>query len=116
MSEKPMSDCGTKNTDRELWREIEGDYYSPSIHVTEGGGVGVSVGGFVVVLPIRGWHELLREVERLRPAESALRRIQTMPCIAALLGEGEERECGCARCEADAFFAAAEGGKREPRI
>lgn len=47
-----------KNTDRELWREREGDYYAASIHVTEGGGIGIDVGGTVVVRPIREWHEL----------------------------------------------------------
>lgn len=46
------------NTDRELWREVEGDYYAPSIHVTEGGGVGINVGGTVYVKPLREWHKL----------------------------------------------------------
>jgi hypothetical protein len=47
-----------RNTDRELWRENPGDYYSPSIHVTEGGGIGFDVGGNVVVKPLREWHRL----------------------------------------------------------
>lgn len=46
------------NTDRELWREKEGDYYSPSIHVTKEGGIGIDVGGFVITMPLRGWHRL----------------------------------------------------------
>lgn len=29
------------NTDRELWRERD-DYYADSIHVTEGGGIGIN--------------------------------------------------------------------------
>lgn len=53
MSDK-MKACA--NTDRELWRETEGDYYSPSIHVTEGGGIGIDVGGTVIVKPLREWH------------------------------------------------------------
>lgn len=47
-----------KNTDVEIWREREGDFYSPSIHVTEGGGIGLDVGGHVIVKPIRDWHNL----------------------------------------------------------
>ena len=47
-----------KNTDRELWRETEGDFYAPSIHVTESGSIGMNVGGSVVVMPIYEWHAL----------------------------------------------------------
>ncbi len=46
------------NTDRELWREREGDYYADSIHVTEGGGIGINCGGFVIVKSLRAWHKL----------------------------------------------------------
>lgn len=52
------SDGPVVNTDRELWREREGDYYSPSLHVTQGGGIGIDVGGYVFVKPIREWHAL----------------------------------------------------------
>ena len=48
------------NTDRELWREREGDYYADSLHVTEGGGIGMNCGGSVIVMPIRKWHEAAR--------------------------------------------------------
>jgi len=53
-----------KNTDREIWRRKSPDsldpdgYYQPSIHVTEGGGIGMNVGGTVVVMPIEQWHQL----------------------------------------------------------
>lgn len=47
-----------KNTDREIWREIESDYYSASIHVTEQGHIGINVGGCVAVMPINEWHKL----------------------------------------------------------
>lgn len=47
-----------KNTDRELWREREGDYYAPSLFLTEGGGIGMDVGGHVIVMPVRKWHKL----------------------------------------------------------
>jgi hypothetical protein len=47
-----------KNTDRELWRKVKDDYYSPSIHVTEGGRIGINVGGMVYVMPVEAWHKL----------------------------------------------------------
>lgn len=46
------------NTDREIWREREGDYYADSIHVTEQGGIGINCGGHVIVKPVREWHRL----------------------------------------------------------
>lgn len=50
-----------KNTDRELWRSPDdgrGSYYADSIHVTEGGGIGIDVGGHVIVKPLRDWHAM----------------------------------------------------------
>jgi hypothetical protein len=47
-----------KNTDRQLWREVKDDYYAPSIFVTEAGGIGIDVGGYVIVKPLREWHKL----------------------------------------------------------
>jgi len=44
-----------KNTDIEIWREIPDDYYSPSIHVTENGDIGINVGELVLVAPVRRW-------------------------------------------------------------
>ena len=45
------SDIAYENTDVELWREQpEGtpdSYYSPSIHRTDSGGIGINVGGLV---------------------------------------------------------------------
>lgn len=46
-----------KNTDKEIWRRISGDYYSPSIHVTEVNGIGINCGGSVIVAPVEKWHE-----------------------------------------------------------
>ena len=46
------------SNDRELWREREGDYYANSIHVTDAGGIGINVGGYVIVKPLAGWHKL----------------------------------------------------------
>lgn len=48
-----------KNTDRELWRESDDrSQTTPSIHVTQDGGIGINVGGTVIVMPLRKWHEL----------------------------------------------------------
>lgn len=51
-----MNDQACQNTDREIWRKRPGDFYSPSIHVTSGGGVGISCGGTVLVAPVEQWH------------------------------------------------------------
>lgn len=52
-----MTDTKT-STDRELWREREGDYYADSIHVTKSGGIGINCGGTVHVRTLREWHSL----------------------------------------------------------
>lgn len=49
-----------QNTDRELWREREGDYYADSLLVTKEGAIGMNCGGSVFVKPIREWHRLAR--------------------------------------------------------
>ena len=51
-----MKQC--KNTDKHIWRLDENDPYSPSIHVTENGHIGINVGGTVIVKPIKDWHIL----------------------------------------------------------
>lgn len=58
-----------ENTDRELWREREGDYYADSIHVTKEGAIGINVGGHVFVKTVRAWHELAKELEDVRDLE-----------------------------------------------
>lgn len=52
-----MSDQAYQNTDRELWRECDGDYYAHSIHVTDHGGIGINCGGHVIVAPLKSWHD-----------------------------------------------------------
>jgi hypothetical protein len=49
------------NTDKEIWREVGGDYYSPSIHVTVNRQIGINVGGYVFVKDVREWHGLARK-------------------------------------------------------
>ena len=56
-----------ENTDIELWREIEDDYYAPSIHRTHDGGIGINVGGYVIVKPLREWHKLAIETAPIPP-------------------------------------------------
>lgn len=56
------ADC-CANTDRELWRETAEGYYSPSIHVTETGSIGINVGGTVHVMPLKDWHGLATTVK-----------------------------------------------------
>jgi len=56
--------CALKNTDRELWRKNPGDYYSPSIHVTQKGDIGINVGGYVLVASVERWHKALKQLEK----------------------------------------------------
>ena len=58
------SQKAAQNTDRELWREREGDYYADSIHVTKDGGIGINSGGTVYVKSLRNWHELASAAHR----------------------------------------------------
>ncbi len=46
---------GSQNTDKELWRKEPSNHYSPSIHVTVNGDIGMNVGGHVLVAPIEAW-------------------------------------------------------------
>jgi hypothetical protein len=54
------------NEDIEIWREVPEDYYSPSIHVTNSGKIGLSVGGLVIVKTVRQWHYLAVESSSLK--------------------------------------------------
>jgi hypothetical protein len=46
------------NTDRELWRKVQGDFYAPRIFVTEAGHIGIAVGGIVVIGEVEWWHKI----------------------------------------------------------
>lgn len=50
-----MSNC-RENTDKEIWREKEDDFYSPSIHVTNTGGIKIAVSGKAILMSVRDWH------------------------------------------------------------
>jgi hypothetical protein len=49
-----------KNTDTHLWRKVKDDFYSPSIHFTKSGCIGMDVGGHVIVMSVEKWHALGR--------------------------------------------------------
>ena len=53
-----MSDNLCKNTDIEIWRETEGDYYADYISVTKGGGITICVVGSCVTNTVQDWHRL----------------------------------------------------------
>lgn len=57
-----------ENTDREIWREREGDYYSDAVFITAKNDLGINVGGTVFVHSLRKWQELAVENDRLRAA------------------------------------------------
>lgn len=96
------------NTDREIWRESEN---GPSIHVTEGGGIGINVGGHVIVLPVREWFGVVAKTRTFAlpvpaPAEpaqevesrsslkrKAVMRGEKMPTFAAEPVSGETKGC-----------------------
>lgn len=54
-------DTAVENSDREIWRERDGDFCADAIRVTQGGGIGIDCGGHVIVLPVREWHRLAAE-------------------------------------------------------
>lgn len=87
MTQTPSYGGPYLNTDKELWREREGDYYADSIHVTEGGGIGMNCGGYVIVQPIRKWDEAVRELaaatSRAERYREALNRIYFAAAAAA---------------------------------
>lgn len=47
----------SENTDQELWRKDPDDYYSPSIHATKDGKIGINVGGKVIIASVEHWHK-----------------------------------------------------------
>lgn len=82
-----------QNTDREIWREREGDYYADSIHVTASGGIGIDCGGEAIVKPLKDWFALAH----------------------AQASSGEGRECGkptsCARHRACMYMKCHHGAR-----
>lgn len=86
-----------ENTDRELWREREGDFYADSIHVTAQGGIGIDCGGYVIVKPVRAWHALAK-------ADSA-RVVARHDCRTAVPGHGKCDMCAHGHYDACRYLA-----------
>ena len=97
-----------KNTDREIWREHPDDYYADSIHVTEGGGIGLDCGGHVIVMPIRKWHALAAETRALPASGQA-----AAPPVEAVGQQGADAiELASATLTADEVRSAIAGSVR----
>lgn len=88
-----------ENTDRELWRAPDvtgnGSFYSDRVHVTAGGGIGMNVGGYVIVMRPKEWHAACKESAELRTrldgAEAEIARLRAaLNEIAIRPGEDDE--------------------------
>ncbi len=69
------------NTDREIWREALLDHYSPSIHVTQSGAIGINVGGNVIVKKVQDWHNIASD--KLIPLADAMELVEALESIKA---------------------------------
>ena len=49
-----------ENTDREIWRKVPGDFYSPSISVSADNEIIITVAGKAYQAPVGLWFELMR--------------------------------------------------------
>jgi acetoacetate decarboxylase len=74
-----------ENTDKEIWREIEGEYYSPNIFVTEQGKIGINVGGVVYVQSVEKWHQQAYRIAELEK-QLTFQPNQTLACPSYLSG------------------------------
>jgi hypothetical protein len=63
-----MKDYMAVNMNKEIWRRRPGDYYSPSIHITESGNIGINVGGHVLIAPVEAWHDAGNKLFTVNPA------------------------------------------------
>ena len=94
MSDNPTA-C--ENTDRELWREREGDYYANSIFVTKHSGIGINCGGSVIVRPIREWHKLASD---LQAANVEIENLKLSADLAHAANEGNIKKLEAAEKDA----------------
>jgi len=58
-----MTDGPARSNDLPLFSEREGDFYSPSCHMTEGRGLGINNDGSVIVARLHQWHEARAKAE-----------------------------------------------------
>jgi hypothetical protein len=85
------------NTDRELWREREGDFYSDSIHVTAQGAIGINCGGTVIVNPLQEWFRLAAHPPSERMRSALLVQTDT-ECDGATISYTKEDYTKCEKC------------------
>lgn len=110
-----MDDQACENTDREIWREHEGDFYSDSIHVTKSGGIGINCGGIVYVMPVRDWHHLASE----RQFPTMAKTLASMGPACACCKQQPKPDCdvpGCAFRGYEGYKAASEDCSDGERI
>ena len=70
-----MTDGSVENTDRHLWPDTTAPGAPhESIHVTKQGGIGIDCGGYVIVMSLKRWHALAREVIEHGPRKPGVDR------------------------------------------
>jgi hypothetical protein len=75
-----------ENTDRHLWPQVsDPGAETESIHVTAQGGIGINVGGYVYVKPLREWHKLAGGKEAMLPVAALSAETNLAPINAELL-------------------------------
>ncbi len=47
-----------RNTDVQLWQKFPDDAFSPRIHVTEGGCIGITHHALCIVMSVERWHAI----------------------------------------------------------
>lgn len=82
-----MSEKAAENTDVELWREREDDYYANSIHRTAEGAIGINVGGYVIVKTLADWHALARPAPQ--PSDDAVEKAARAICKSGKFETGQ---------------------------
>jgi len=89
------NDQGQVNTDKELWREREGDFYSDRIFITEGNGLGIDVGGMVIVKPVQEWFNLARKdiVHSVKSVENTTPECNKIPSSLTTCGDSHCMIC-----------------------
>jgi len=77
-----------ENTDREIWRAIPNDYYSPSIFVTKENNIGINVGGRVSVKTVEQWYNNVhpaKTIENLKDGELPVLTVTVLDCNGKLI-------------------------------
>jgi hypothetical protein len=108
-----MSDDGQpvelKIKEVEIWRQVPGDYYSPYIFSTGTDGIGIAVGGYVAVKPVRAWHEQSAQLRaETARADAAEKRAERFREALVTLSKGN-RSPGVLAIARAALHAAGEG-------